>query len=205
MRMLASNPPGFWSDASTCSGRTRLVADAARIKRMLARLCLVREEDEELMEPGDRYAVYQDREDGELWHHYVGVLDSMPSNETLIRGSLTFGSLLDCICTSEHDDEVAAAVGFLHDHRGFEDFLARLETLASSTSSSRSMRNIALALACSPVSVPYNYYGCEGKSMQQIESDYGYFVGLSERAAALKSRAEAALGEHVEPWGCEKW
>ncbi|NUZ06109.1 hypothetical protein [Piscinibacter koreensis] len=129
----------------------------------------------------------------------------MPDKETLIRGTPTFASVLDCICASRHDDEVVVAVSYLNDPRGFEVFLARLESLADSATDRRSMRNIALALACSPVSVPYNYRGYEGKSMAQIEADYAYFVALARRAATLKARAEASIGETIDAPADPRW
>jgi hypothetical protein len=202
MRLTFAKGSEFFSKSRDAATALLIVSDTKRIEETLPFLNLVSEEQSDEPSPGyQRWEYYIDARDASSWLYCVPALEPLPGDETLISGEITFENLVACIANSQYDDEVSAVGALLNTPDCFEPLLVRLEKLFETTKSHRVQRNIAIALAASAVSTPYNYRGCAGKTMAQIEEDYGYFVRLAERANAIREQAEFAIGEKTVPWG----
>jgi hypothetical protein len=202
MRLTSDKGSNFFSKSRDTATALRIVSDARRIEETLPFLTLVSDEQSDEINPGyQRWEYYNDARDASIWLYCVPALEPLPGDETLISGEIIFENLVACIENSQYDDEISAVGALLNSPECFEPLLVRLENLFETKKSLRVQRNIAIALASSAVSTPYNYRGCAGKTIAQIEEDYAYFVRLAERANAIREHAELAIGERIVSWG----
>jgi len=167
------------------------VASSSRISEMISSLRLLREEEWQ--------SVYIDSNSMEEWIRYPLWDHHGPGPICLRRGNPSLEDILRCIEQSESDAEVSAAAYHLVNilDGGKENcapLIERLESAFETVTTSRLMRNAALAIAWSQADRRFNYRSPLGKTPEQVEFDYEYFVAMANRASVIKTSAEAVLG-----------
>ena len=166
-------------------------ASGSQITEIMSSLRLLREEEWQ--------TVYIDANLSEEWIRYPLWDLHGPGPICLRRGNPSLEDILRCIEQSESDAEVSAAAYHLVNildggKENYAPLVERLESAIEAGPTSRLMRNAALAIAWSQADRPFNHRSPLGKNPEQVEFDYEYFVAMANRASAIKTSAEAALG-----------
>ena len=146
--------------------------------------------------------IYIDPKTSEEWVLYPLWEYHGPGPNCLRRGTPTLSELLSCIQESQDDAEVSAAAFHLANElvggrENYQPLLDCLELMTSNCSNERILRNVGLAIAWSRIEHPFNSRPIIGKSADQIKTDYEHFVGIANRASALKAKVEAVLGYSI--------
>jgi hypothetical protein len=139
-------------------------------------------------------AVYKD-EEGAFWFKCYAISESQGGGYMmLIRLPLpTTEKLIDIAITSDHEDEMLAAVLRLLDEEVIEkkDFrlnlIERLEELASELEQPELKRRIVTIIKLSRLDDPLNKRDVLHKSASEIKKDADIFENISNRATALLS------------------